>query len=54
MKCQNFGCLELNLGNVSAIGANIELYGEWIQVNTSFEVRAACKLVYMDKREAVK
>ena len=35
------------------MGTNIALYGEQIQANAGFEVRALCKLEYMDKREAV-
>ena len=44
--------VELNLGNVSAMGTGIALYGEWLQVNTGFEVRAVCKLVYIHKEKS--
>ena len=54
MKWQNFSYMELNLGNLSAMGTNKALYWEWVQDNTGFEVRALCKLVYLEKREEIK
>ena len=32
-KRQDFVYVELNIGNTSAMGAKIALYGEWIQGN---------------------